>query len=514
MPGILDLLDRPFGPYPEGDILSEKFHQGDLTSFSMECGHKPIGCVTLHRFKYALKLISNLEARFDETEYLISAPRSSRIAKDATEFWGVLIINDFQWLSFQGKEWLQQDLRQRDLEMNPQRTTSGLSLSTLYGSHKSEGSRLSVWVHGEKNMPAQFMTGTPPRPLVVRSGKRHSYNLRSLDVGTFHRSQNFLARYRLWALVNEIIETDPEQTPIEDRTIDWLITSYIDRFRPRDLDHHFFSPSSDTGGTKHRRRHLRHLPQAEVMGLFAAHADWLLAQQLASHHGNLKIVNIRKWMTFCEQAATVQQDAWKRGVPWGLPHGNSTNNHRELSGRLSHFENKKEFWELKINKALKKNYPALELRNNNRPSVQKIPEPKYDSDFSEASSSSFTDSSKEELAPPADFHPSVVQPPTIPLGSFEWRCPVPGCCYTIDLLSLTAENTDILPPVEVEHLKDYKSWRLMDERVQGNLQLMVQAHNDVHHPPQTRRQLPKRGILPTHLPPIKVEDVDGVVIIG
>lgn len=47
--GIRKLLEEPFGPYPEGDVLSDVFRAGsvlNLISVSMECAGSPIGFVS------------------------------------------------------------------------------------------------------------------------------------------------------------------------------------------------------------------------------------------------------------------------------------------------------------------------------------------------------------------------------------------------------------------------------------------------------------------------------------
>lgn len=47
---IRNLLNEPFGPYPEDDILGDGIRKGtvlDIKSFSMECGRLPIGLVSV-----------------------------------------------------------------------------------------------------------------------------------------------------------------------------------------------------------------------------------------------------------------------------------------------------------------------------------------------------------------------------------------------------------------------------------------------------------------------------------
>ncbi|KAF5370224.1 hypothetical protein D9615_010088 [Tricholomella constricta] len=515
MPGIRKLLELPFGPYPEDEILGEKFKKGTiliLKSFHMECGRSPIG--------------------FDETEFIVSPPPTSRIAREATEFYGILEIEKLEWLSPQGKEWLQRDLRQRDVKIHSQLSASGLTLSTLYGNNKGEGLKLSVWIQGVKSMSARFMTERHPCSLIIHSKNNwyggilksiivelnfrsdRMYDVRSLDVRTFKTSQNFLARYRLWALIDEIIMTDPDQTAVEKRTIDWLVNNYLHRFKERDINRGFFTLSCcDERMT--RQRFLRHVPRAEVVGLFAAHADWLLAQQLAPNTGTLRKVNIRKWIKFCAQVATARLEASNENSPWGLPYGGIPS---EDVLDLSRFGQTKKFWDNKIKNALKKSNsrpkPASNqaLPNNDRRSTTKRRQPEfiYDSDFSEVSTSACSDSSDDEHLTSAESVPAFcLQPPTIPIGRFEWQCP--GCNYIIDFLDLSEENTQALSSADARHLNE-KSWKsVRDERVQRAFFVMVSDHYTACHSSRNPCAMPLRKIR-NKFPKVKVEEE--VVIIG
>jgi hypothetical protein len=177
------------------------------------------------------------------------------------------------------------------------------------------------------------------------------YDIKSLDVATFKRSQNFLARYRLWALIEHIILTDPRKTPVEDRTIDWLVDKYLARYKKGDFRH----------DVERNQRHPRHIPRAEIIGLFAAHAEWILAQHLATTSNAVRKLNIPSWIQFCRRVKSARKAAMSENVRWGLAYGVDSDEDdegerdRDQDDRgdidLSPFGQTREFWNKKIKAA-------------------------------------------------------------------------------------------------------------------------------------------------------------------
>ncbi|GLB36142.1 hypothetical protein LshimejAT787_0304300 [Lyophyllum shimeji] len=489
MGDILKLLKDPFGPYPEEDILSDDVRRLPLKSFYMESGGAPIG--------------------FDETEFVTTPPSTSRIALEPTEFYGLLKIESLNWLSPQGKEWLQLDLQERDLELNPQRTASRLTLSSIYGERRNEGSRLLVQIYGVKAQSARFMTHPTPKNLIIYSRRRRMYNILSLDVGTFQKSRNFLERYRLWALIEKITKTNPTIRR-EQRTIDHLVESYLMQLRSPDhrQRQNFFKIPTDAEARRPRKRFLRHVSRAELRGFFAAHADWLLAQHLASSSNQVKILDVAKLISFCSKVQRARQHARQRNVAWGFPYGDAP---PVGLFDLWRFGGDRAFWSKKIENARKP-----KLKNSQPP---KMPSPmasmnsrrqaeyRYDSDFSEASTSAYSDPISEgDALAGASIPAFYLQRPVIPAGRFEWQCP--GCSYTIDFLALTDENTKVLSPVDAQHLRR-RTWKsLRDEDVETLFFAMVDDHYAVHRSARQLPHMPRRER--TRSPHVKVEEADFV----
>ena len=165
-------------------------------------------------------------------------------------------------------------------------------------------------------------------------------------------SRNFLERYRLRAAIVELIELDQGKTRLADRNIDWIIGRYFQHIIPRDLKNRIISDPSLDPEILREPRHLRHIPRAEIRGYFAAHAEWLLANQLASisTSTNVKLVDIPQWISFCLQVRVEVADSKKYGVHWGVPHKIANVPHKKkdynepLSKSLAKYGQNEEFW--------------------------------------------------------------------------------------------------------------------------------------------------------------------------
>ncbi|KAF8969445.1 hypothetical protein BDZ97DRAFT_1915399 [Flammula alnicola] len=339
-------------------------------------------------------------------------------------------------------------------------------------------------------------TDNDPEKLLIYSNTQNikrTYWVQSLHVSTFRQSRNFLDRYRLRALIVELIETDPDETTLEERNIDWLIRRYFAEIRPRDQDRRIIADPESEPGIDEEPRHLRHIPHAEIRGYFAAQAEWLLANQIASNGPNTKLVDIPQWMAFCREARKDSLEANLHGVNWGLSHGQkidskATNAYdiATLATRLSKFGQTVTFWKQQLKNASqrkkrsvkrKQPSPEIELLPNSTPPVVPF---QYDSDFSDASTPNASDTELESKVPTHwNGAPHFCfRVPRIPNGGFTWRCP--GCSHTIDLLNISPQNLGLLPNETVRILSG-KSWRVHDDPVQDALFLMVSHHYKIDH---------------------------------
>ena len=169
-------------------------------------------------------------------------------------------------------------------------------------------------------------------------------------------SLNFLDRYRLRALIVELIELDHGETPLADRNIDWLLDRYFKHIIPRDLKNRIISDPSLEREISLEPRHPRHIALAEIRGYFASQAEWLLANQLASSSSsaNVRLLDIPQWISFCHQVRVEVADAKRNGIRWGVPHetvinlSNSSWQKLSLSQRLAKYGQTESFWAKKL----------------------------------------------------------------------------------------------------------------------------------------------------------------------
>jgi len=165
-------------------------------------------------------------------------------------------------------------------------------------------------------------------------------------------SRNFLDRYRLRALIVELIELDHGKTPLESRNIDWLIDRYFEHILPRSLKNRIITDPSLEREISLEPRHPRHVSHAEIRGYFASQAEWLLANQLStsSNSANVRLVDIEQWISFCLQVRTEVADAKRNGVRWGVSHktGDTLDLSNSLSKNLAKYGQTESFWAKKL----------------------------------------------------------------------------------------------------------------------------------------------------------------------
>jgi len=169
-------------------------------------------------------------------------------------------------------------------------------------------------------------------------------------------SVNFMERYRLRALIRELVDTDQNHVPLQSRNIEWVIRRYYEEIHPRDSERvrKIQDPKLDFD-VDEEPKHLRHIPRAEIRGYFAAHAKWLLAQQIASSSASTNLLDVSQWIAFCKEASRDSIDAKKHGVRWGIPKGQQVegNGMNDLAKSLAKFGETVEFWETRLKAAQK-----------------------------------------------------------------------------------------------------------------------------------------------------------------
>ncbi|KIM46384.1 hypothetical protein M413DRAFT_441477 [Hebeloma cylindrosporum] len=461
---IARLLQHVYGPYPENVILNDNFPRQGFKP--------PLRLLQLYSGKESIG--------FDQSEYIIKPPENSRV--EDIVFFGVLEILELDWLSEQGLPYLERDFQEYDEKIHLSRCRS--TLRALYGQRKGEGSHLKIRIKCNKHLLAHFLTtDSDPDKLLIYSQStgtegtiQRAFSVETLHPSTLNMSTNFLERFRLRALIKELIDTDENCTPLKNRNIEWLIHRYYTEIYPRDSDRaRKIQDSRLDLDVYEEPKHLRHIPRAEIRGYFATHAKWLLAHQIASASSATSLLDIRQWIAFCDEASRDSMDAKKHGVHWGIPKGQQVevNSTYDLAKDLAKFGCNVKFWETKL-KAARKSKPKRKKEIS--PEIVPVTPPpikfQYDSDFSDPSTPGASDI-EDEVPLNHSIPKFCLAPPQIPTGRFTWACP--GCYYKIDLLNLSEENLGALPNDAIPVLTG-KSWKIHDGPVQRALFLMVSNH--------------------------------------
>jgi hypothetical protein len=148
--------------------------------------------------------------------------------------------------------------------------------------------------------------------------RNRQYEVLSMSAGFYFTSRNFLARYRLLALMEKIVKDDPE-TAIQTRTIDYFVARYMETYAANNDDD---DDDDDEGEdvVMVRPRIPSGLYPLEIREHFAAQSEWILVDQLAKRTDK-RIINLKSWDAFCRQVRTERNEARRNDHLWGLPHG-------------------------------------------------------------------------------------------------------------------------------------------------------------------------------------------------
>ncbi|KAF5358465.1 hypothetical protein D9756_001489 [Leucocoprinus leucothites] len=469
------LLEDPFGPYPDQYILNPTWarrgsFRPTLTSVQMRCAGEDIG--------------------LDETELLDEAPPTSRFVKNDVEVTGALEIERLDWLSDQGKTWLSHDLRKRDDEKSTSTRASRLTLEEVYGM-----GLIAV---------RRFRLDDDPESLVLfAENEKRSFRLASLDVKTFSLSRNFIERYTIRRMMQQLILGC--DTPITERDIEWLVQQYFKQVIPLDKDIRYIYNPNIAGIVTNSRgalklstpRHSRPVHKAEIRKIFAKHAEWILADHIVVRQSpNARYLDIPQWHKFVQQVKFVfDPPAPGRRV--------------DIATSLTKFGGKREDWQRRLDNAIRSPLhwqqrrelekapqratpkiipsvqPSSHQQNPAKPPIRARVVPdiefQYDSDFSEASTPPASDSESEaadqRLVEKVPWYCRV--PPELEESQHVWRCP--GCkTYHIDLLHPAEEELEEIPEYYAEILRS-KDWqKVTDARLLTAFGHLVSNHYEEH----------------------------------
>ncbi|KAJ3850624.1 hypothetical protein EV368DRAFT_84365 [Lentinula lateritia] len=498
---LLNLISEPFGPYPDAFILSQ-----DLPKLIRAPKKLELRNVYMKSKKKSTGL--------DETEYVATPPKNTL----SVQFFGILKIEDLRWLSPRGHEALQNALRERDEAQNSNIEESRLTLQSLYGTAPGTGSKISVWIYCKKNHQASFLTkeGRYKDELIfpTRFGtsrpKPVFWIIRSLDIKTAALSRNYLEHWRFYDFVKQLHIQDPSY-PLKKRTSKRIMLALKRRFQldakyhRHDFNQDLDSDVDEEGNTTLPRRP-RHLSSAEVYGVMASHAEWFLAQQLATSHTSHTYVNLKSWYNFCLKLEQVKPEKrrlqretqssrkWVWGDPY-IPHSKKKSFQSKQQPPKSGFIDLSRFgtvpggWETRIERrCINYEFPDV-FDDEGYPGEGQISEnddthgrPIYDSDMSfedaPAPPDSDSDSDSDIDVQWVKTIPRwLMDSPVIHPGQVKWRCPDRDCEYSLDLLEMR-KSTRFSGPKH-DFLRD-ESLVIRGMQVQELMLSVIEEHYNEH----------------------------------
>ncbi|KAI6004264.1 hypothetical protein EDD15DRAFT_2360562 [Pisolithus albus] len=476
---LRELLQQPLGPYHDKDVLNE------------EC--RPPGQSKLFLYSFVLEH-TGLVVGLDESE----KPLEGQVEDHRKfRFRGTLKIGDPDWLSDWGVKLVETELDLRWSEWTLRegvRRGPPLTLKELYdnGQLKYSGSErgdsgddceLLLRIQGERGQPAVFMRADPAKDGLLWTSKDRfrQYEVLTMDVATYSFSENFFWRYRLLALMKEINGS-------------WTSTSRILLIRRGINIRRVIYDSADSDMDEERtprtpRQPLR-VHKSEILGVFAAHAEWLVTNEVARRN---KIFDVKVWDRFRKRVKKERREAARNGVVWGWPIGQEPLVEDPISSASSEED---EDNIVERNPVIGKPTPLIQRKleiarkkrlNTRRRIESSVSESEsdvqghaYASDFSGDSDSPW----EPEEFPTADKEVLRLVPWqfTIPPDATgRWQCPLPSCQYKIDLRHLTEENKRDVDDRIIRYLmrKEWQNVYMDDAVVRGFLQ-MVRNHYDSH----------------------------------
>ncbi|TEB26919.1 hypothetical protein FA13DRAFT_1712907 [Coprinellus micaceus] len=272
-----------------------------------------------------------LNVGLDDTEYILPPQAakndSQRFMVGDVWIYGVLRIEDPQWLSRKGQKLLEAKVRERDTNR------SRLTLGQLYGRLKlrSYPDRPKVVLRLKKHLQARWGILQGARRVLFQSIN----NIKTMQASCYSHSQNWQHRQQMYHLLMQLGEDANPSLPPDQRTARWYIDQYRTQILPLDKRQRiiFFEGDGNTEGPGVRPisppgaqllshdRHVRHVSDSELLSRFAEQCEWLLAKQIANPtSGDVHLFNMEEWVAFCRYAQRGRIDCWeKTGGVWGMP---------------------------------------------------------------------------------------------------------------------------------------------------------------------------------------------------
>lgn len=287
--------------------------------------------------------------------------------------------------------------------------------------------------------------------------------------------------------------------PPKKRTPRWFVEKYIAGFACPSEDKYrrliFDEDDSDVDetGKTITPRHLLKPHMSEILGLFAAHAGWLITNNEVRRN---KLFDIKSWETFRKEVRKQRKEAARQGVRWGWPEGEeaeaeSSEEDEDGEDQLDELVRKNPVTgkengivarKLELARARSERGMGPRFSSDSASEGDAPGGAEYASDFLESSDAEDNDSDNQLAEEAAEQIPWQLQlPPLLPDVDGRWWCPLQECNHQIDLYDLTEEDGRGVPDELVGYILE-KRWQnaAYDERVLRGFGTMVTNHYSKH----------------------------------
>ncbi|KAF7969039.1 hypothetical protein HWV62_28431 [Athelia sp. TMB] len=345
--------------------------------------------------------------------------------------------------------------------------------------------------------------------LMATEDQYRRFEIASMTPDMYQLSQNFFTRYRLTTAMNFIVKYGSKKVELAGRTVDFFVDSYMTECAtgykspeyPNGINvgrRLIFHPDdSQKGESSTRPRRPRVLHRAEVLGMFAGNAEWILKHQIDLKQK--KIIDLPSWATFCKGLVSIRQRARQKGVRWGLAFnddGEADGSENEVDFARAGLTKDQHTQKISLPATSESDLePTAESEHDELEDEVVVPEIEeheyevtFDSDFSVETTPPPSDSTDDEVDKVVEWpNPEITHalphaifyPPKAPGMDHQWRCAVPKCTYSINMLKLTDNDVQDLLPEDKRYLAR-RNWHIRDERVHNCFNRMVHNHYIIH----------------------------------
>ncbi|TFK93447.1 hypothetical protein K466DRAFT_108993 [Polyporus arcularius HHB13444] len=507
---LAKLVEEPFGPYWENEVLSEALHNTTVKNPVV------LRCLTLES--------GGVITGLSECEASMPEKNKERFEKHPPRLMGDLQIRHLWWLKPEIVREIEAELRERDVQArrslsNPHPQPSHLTLKALYSptpGFRTGQYKITVTIQAQMGGTASWLLSNDVPDGLRVSSRARNYRVDSMMINTYELSRLYLSRWGLYVCLQRLVELERSAgtlIPPEERTPDWYIDSYFKHYAYHSSGRQYRAVHTESdsdiepgtnGRMKDRREHpLRHVSRAEMESYLAQHAVWLIQETRLMRRTAKRLFDPNRWQEeWLPDVRHTRAQAAEAGRRWGLWEGSEVPLEDIEGFALPSAPSKKKRRTTKTGamaQAHSNAHDDRDLYDDDAMYVDgKFPDPtslrEYDPDFSPPSSDNEAPPTSDEeedvnTMPVTCPDPEIIalipasfRHRPLPCASLKWKCT--ECDYVIDLLNLTLydmNNPKISYSVmERLLLKEWNMFTDEDRWAYDAFLHMVDKHHQAH----------------------------------